>query len=198
MHVINKINLPDFFYNQLIQNLSIVVFAIYLTINNYTPLRAIISIGILYFYSYFVHILLHKFPNTVINLHTRFHHINTPSIVYKYVYLFIELISNIGFFIIFYILQRVTHINFVPNILIFYYGFIYSSIHIINYSIFHLSEKHIDHHKTSDIDYHSTKNYGPDFLDHLFGTNGDNKFENYNHVLPNILISFFISYYIFK
>jgi hypothetical protein len=78
-----------------------------------------------------------------------------------------------------------------------FYGLLYISVHIINYSIFHTSEKHIKHHITSNKTL-SPQNYGPDFIDHIFGTNSDEEFENYNHILPNILISFIITYYIYE
>jgi len=107
--------------------------------------------------------------------------------------LFIELTANILFFVIFYLCQSLLNIKYIPAMLIFYYGFIYVSVHIVNYSIFHTSTEHVIHHKTSNrtVAY----NYGPDLLDHLFQTNYSNKFENYNNIIPNILIAFIITYY---
>lgn len=194
----NKEKLPNFFCNQLIPNSIILILAIYLTIHKYSPIHTMISISILFFYSYFIHMLFHLFPN-FINVHMIFHHTNNNNnnnVVKKYIYLLIETFVNIGFFIIFYFLQKLLHVEYVPTILIVFYGIIYISVHIINYSIFHTSEKHIKHHKTTSITLLS-QNYGPDLIDHIFGTNSDQEFENYNHILPNILISFIITCYIY-
>jgi hypothetical protein len=196
MNIFYKEKLPILFYNQLIPNSIVLILAIYLTMNKYSPLHAALSIGILFFYSYFIHMLFHLLPS-VINVHMIFHHIKTDNVVKKYINLFIETFVNIGFFIIFYLLQKLLHFEYVPTILILFYGLLYTSVHIINYSIFHTSEKHVTHHITSDKP-SSAKNYGPDFIDHVFGTNSDEEFKNYNHILPNILISFIITYHIYE
>ena len=77
-----------------------------------------------------------------------------------------------------------------------YYGFIYVSVHIINYSLFHASPEHVIHHNSSN----SSKiyNFGPDLIDHIFYTNYSNTFENYNHIIPNILMAFLVTYYFYK
>ena len=195
MSIIDKYKLPNFFYNQFIPNTIVCVLGIYLTIDKYTPIHSLISIFILFFYSYFIHFLFHKFPD-IINIHMKIHHKKTNTLFEKYINLLIETIVNILFFIIFYFLQKIINFEFVPTILIVFYGLIYVSVHIINYSIYHTTEKHIKHHTSSNSD-NLTKNYGPDIVDHLFGTNSDNKFENYNHILQNILVSFLVTYYIF-
>ena len=101
------------------------------------------------------------------------------------------------FFVIFYFIQKLLNIDFVPNIIIVYYALIYVSVHIINYSVFHLAKSHVIHHETTTEE-KKTCNYGPDFADHLFGTNYDDNFENYNHIIPNILMAFLITYYLYK
>ena len=150
--------------------------------------------------SYFIHKLLHYLPN-IINLHLNAHHNSdeNPNILYKFLNLSIELFTNIMFFVIFYFIQKILKINFVPEIVIFYYGFIYVSIHIINYSIFHVSKTHVLLHETaSKIEKNKTCNYGPDLADHAFKTNCNNNVENYNHILPNILMAFLLPYYFYK
>jgi hypothetical protein len=86
----------------------------------------------------------------------------------------------------------------VPEIIIFYYGFLYTTVHIINYSIFHTANEHVLHHDTTDDNTVKTCNYGPDLMDKIFETNYSNKFENYNHIIPNIMMSFLITYYFYK
>ncbi len=49
------------------------------------------------------------------------------------------------------------------------------------------------HHKTTDDEEVKTCNYGPDLADHIFNTNcRKTTFENYNHIIPNTLMSFLI------
>lgn len=200
LHLLYKDKLPDIFSNQFIPNFIIYIFAIILTYKIYSPIITGVFIFILYFYSYFIHKLLHYMPN-IINIHLNEHHNSdeNPNILYKFFNLSIELFTNIMFFVIFYFIQKVLQINFVPEIVIFYYGFIYVSVHIVNYSIFHASKTHVLHHETaSKIEKNKTCNYGPDLADHAFKTNCNNNVENYNHILPNILMAFLLTYYFYK
>ena len=198
--LIFKNKLPNFFRNQFIPNLTVFILGILLTYKKYSPFLAGMSIMILFFYSYFIHKAFHYFPD-IINVHLNLHHNHSDNlkIVKKYINLFIELISNILFFVIFYYSQKILSINVVPEILIFYYGFIYVTVHIINYSIFHCSKTHVLHHKSSDIeDKSKTCNYGPDLVDHIFQTNCNNTIEDYNHIVPNTFMSFLVTYYFYK
>jgi len=199
-HLFLKNNLPQIFRNQFIPNFIVFIFGFFLTYKKYSPVLSFVSIMILYFYSYFIHKLFHYFPD-VLNIHLNNHHNhkeNSIKIV-KIINLMIELFSNIMFFVIFYYIQKFLSIDFVPKILIFYYGFIYVSVHIINYSIFHASHAHVLHHKSSENkDKSKTCNYGPDLVDHIFHTNCNKKIENYNHIIANTLVSFLITYYLYK
>lgn len=197
LDIINKSNLPNYYYNQFIPSFMIYIFALLLGHNKYSPLLILISITVLYYYSYFIHRLFHNLPNFM-NIHINFHHNhkNNKNIITKYFELLIELLVNIMFFVIFYLIQKLLHINLIPEMYIFYYGLIYVSVHIINYSLFHASPEHIIHHTTSTDK--MTYNFGPDLIDHIFLTNYSNKFENYNHLIPNILMAFLLTYYFYK
>ena len=199
-HLFLKDKLPYFFYNQFIPNFIIFILAVILTYKKYSPFLTGFSILALYLYSYFIHKLFHYLPQSI-NIHLNYHHnhIENQIVILKYINLLIELISNIMFFVIFYYIQKLLNINFVPKILIFYYGFIYVSIHIINYSIFHMADTHVLHHKTSNFSEKKKHcNYGPDLVDHLFFTNCNKNMENYNHIILNTLLSFLITYYFYK
>jgi len=194
-------NFPNYIENQFIHSYIILIGAFILGNKKYYPIITFFSMIFLYLYSYFIHKLFHNLPKPF-NVHMDYHHNsnNEKSIISKYINLIIELISNILFFAIIYFIQALININIIPNIFIFYYGFIYVSTHIINYSLFHLSPEHVIHHKTSDISSDEdvkTCNYGPDLLDHVFETNFSNTFENYNHIIPNIFISFLLAKYLF-
>jgi sterol desaturase/sphingolipid hydroxylase (fatty acid hydroxylase superfamily) len=191
--LLNKNLLPNYFYNQFIPSMMVVVFAILLCYKKYSPLYIILCINFLFIYSYLIHRLFHNLPKPL-NIHIDYHHKIVENNYKKYFNLIIELIANIMFFMLLYLIQHFTNIYLIPNILIFYYGFIYVSVHIINYSILHVSEEHVIHHKTSNEDSRITYNYGPDLIDHIFSSNYSREFENYNHIIPNVLIAFLMSY----
>lgn len=200
LHLLLKEKLPSIFYNQFIPDYIIFILSIILTYKKYSPLLTGVSMVILYFYSYFIHKLFHYLP-IIMNIHLKYHHNHSENkkIIHKYLNLAVELFSNIMFFVIFYYIQKVLGINFVPEILIFYYGFIYVSVHIVNYSIFHVSEAHILHHaNSSSIEKKENCNYGPDLVDHIFVTNCNKNIENYNHIIINTLLSFLFTYYFYK
>lgn len=151
-----------------------------------------VSFLILFYYSYLIHYFIHKIPDNI-NLHILYHHNKgKPKIINFY----IELLLDIGFFVLFYFLKQLLGLTFITNSLIFYFGFIYVSVHLVNYSIFHTTKNHTNHHFINN----KTKrncNYGPDTLDHLFNSNCDEKFEDLNHIIPNSLISFLLTNYLF-
>ena len=192
-----KHKFKHFVGNQFIPIFIVFVFGLFLTQKTTSPLRVVCSIGILFYFSYFIHVFFHNLPD-IFNVHVYCHHDveSNKNIINRYINLFIEVVTNILFFVIFYFIQRILNIDFVPNIIIVYYAIIYVSVHIINYSIFHVAKSHVIHHETTGEK--KTCNYGPDYADHVFGTNYDETFENYNHIIPNAMISFLITYYLYK
>lgn len=198
--LLKKGSFPNYFYNQFIQIFTIIIIALILGYKKYSPIIILVSILILYFYSYFIHRLFHTIPEYLncINIHMRFHHNveENKNKFIKTVEWLIELFVNIMFFVIFYFIQTILRIDFVPEIIIFYYGFIYVTVHVINYSLFHTSQKHIIHHTSCNKK--KVYNYGPDLVDHIFSTNSSTDFENYDHLMPNVLIAFLITYYFYK
>jgi len=197
IEIISKSSLPNYFNNQFIPSFMVFIIALILGYKNYSPVLIALSISILYVYSYLIHRIFHNFPDNI-NIHMKFHHdkVNNKNIFMRCFNLLIELIVNIMFFVLFYMIQKLLHINLVPEIFIFYYGFIYVSVHIINYSLFHASPEHVIHHETSACK--KIYNYGPDLIDHIFRTNSSCKFENYTHLIPNILMAFLLTYYFYK
>lgn len=183
--------------------LIMVLFGLILTYKKFSPLNTILSLALLYYFSYICHVFAHYKPDSWFNFHMLFHHCKDKNISNQrhIINWFAEVFSNIfmflvTFMILKYIIQYIFKVDFVPAILIFYYGIIYVTAHNINYSIFHVSESHIIHHKKANSK--GACNYGPDIFDHIFGTNYNSKLENIWHLLPNIIISFLITYYLFK
>ena len=199
LHLIQKTHLPNFLNKQFIPVFCFFVFAFLLTHKKYSPIYIGFSIFVIFYYSYFIHIAFHKLPD-IINLHVNHHHNAEENkiIINKILNFLLEFVTNIIFFVLFYYFQQITNIHLAPNIIIFYYGFIYVTVHNINYSFFHVADEHVLHHKSTDDDRVKTCNYGPDLADHIFNTNCNETFENYNHIIPNTLISFLITYYFYK
>ena len=83
--------------------------------------------------------------------------------------------------------QWLTGIWIVPVSVILFYACVYTSAHIVNYSMIG-SQTHRNHHK--DL----TTNYGPDTLDHFFGTNYDDTFEDLTPISLNAIGSFVVVY----
>jgi len=194
--VFNK-NAYSFLSNQFIPYTINYIFALILC-QNVNPFIVCINLLIILLHTYLIHRFLHSIQFEY-KLHMKYHHSHNKDEIkdknYKLIQirnLIIETLVNIGFFVLFYIIKVCLRIDFIKPILIFYVGFIYVTMHNINYSIFHLSKIHVNHHK------YKNKNFGPDAFDHLFNTNIDKKYENLNHMLPNKIISFILSVLIFK
>jgi hypothetical protein len=139
----------------------------------------------IWFWAYFIHRLYHILPSTgifrYINIHLSLHH-DHEKVLPRPLELVLETFQNAIWFGILYVLQELTDIHIVPTSIIVFALLVYSSVHIINYSVFG-SEKHRQQHLLPNV------NFGPDFLDHIFGTNSDPEFENMAHFIPNCILS---------
>jgi hypothetical protein len=195
---VNKENTLRFFRNQFLVLLIGIILGLILTYDNYSPIITVVTITILFFYSYFDHVIAHMIPKTFFNTHVLFHHNQNENTnnLQTIINWLVEFLTNCSMFLIFYIIKTILNLNFIPNIIILYYAIIYITVHNINYTIFHISENHSFHHKSNLNG--KICNYGPDTLDHLFNTNYNDNFEDFTHMLPNMLFAFFILYFIFK
>lgn len=187
----DKENLKQLFYYQSIPIYILYVFGALLTYKKQHPILTVACISFLTFYSYIIHVAIHQLPDHL-NIHMLFHHDN--NIIHPDIGLCIEFIYNVLFFVFFYYMQMLSGIKYVPDILIFYYGVVYISIHMVNYSIFSV-RNHTIHH--SMLDKKVLCNYSPDIFDHYFGTNYDECYEDFSHFIPNLVVAFLITYYVF-
>ena len=165
--------------------MSLVVLSAYLAKDRYPAHYSFIFIPLLMFYSWLAHIVFgHIIPY---NTHLVHHMKNIP----RSFDLLVETFTDISFFVVPYVAQKLIGITVIPTLYLLFYGIVYVSIHIINYSMFSASPTHKKHHieKEHPLDY---CNYGPDTIDHLFGTNCNDYYENQLHHIPNIIASFFI------
>jgi len=138
-----------------------------------------------WFWAYGIHRLHHSIPSTGIfyylNPHMSIHHSHV-KILPRWLELTVETLHNSVWFFLLYLLQEVTDLHLVPNSIILMAMLVYSTVHVINYTMFG-SEKHKEQHRNPDV------NYGPDFLDHVFGSNSTEEFEDMSHFIPNSILS---------
>ena len=196
INILNKENLNKYFKYHFLGYYIFFIFGI-LLLRNKSPLTTFLSVIILAFYVYFIHVLFHNIPKNL-NPHLIFHHDkenNVNDSLYRRIFNFlIETIVNIMFFVIFYLIKEALQLRFIENIIIFYFGLVYTSTHMINYSLFHLGNIHKLHH-SSEI---NICNYGPDIIDKIMNTSCTNDYEDLNHIIPNCIVSYLITCGIFK
>lgn len=192
-----KDSIMSFFSNQFIPYTIYYIFAMVLC-RNESPFLIYINLCIITLFVYFIHRVFHYVPYKI-NLHLKYHHTHNKDEIkngnYKLIRMrnsIIETTVNIGFFVALYLIKKYFKLHFIKNILIFYVGFIYVTVHNINYSIYHLSKVHVNHHRYKDC------NFGPDVYDHLFGTTKDKEFEDMSHMLLNNVIGFILSVILFR
>jgi len=146
----------------------------------------VIQVFLVYLYYYLYHrFVLHVFD---INLHVYVHH-------YKYFQIprYLELIIDFLFEIFSFagtltLLQYFLNIWFIPPSIISIVILTLSLSHLFNYSILG-SEIHKAHHENP------TKNFGPDFLDHIFGTNASEEYEDSIQHIPYLVQACIITHF---
>ena len=185
-----KKDMKHFLRNQFLTGMTLIVVGVYLVRKDVSPIHSFLAIFGLYYYSYFIHRAYHYIPESI-NPHM-IHHKNKN--IARIINLMIECLTDMSFFAVLYLFQNLIGYQVFPNILILYYGIVYVSIHIINFSVFG-NENHEKHHNEKDKKY---CNYGPDPIDHIMNTNCDNNWEDMTHHLPNILVSYFICNYLYN
>ena len=185
-----KKDMKHFLRNQFLTGMTLIVVGVYLVRKDVSPIHSFLAIFGLYYYSYFIHRAYHYIPESI-NPHM-IHHKNKN--IARIINLMIECLTDMSFFAVLYLFQNLIGYQVFPNILILYYGIVYVSIHIINFSVFG-NENHEKHHNEKDKKY---CNYGPDPIDHIMNTNCDNNWEDMTHHLPNILVSYLICNYLYN
>ena len=131
-----------------------------------SPWVAIAGLFIAFAWIYFVHRAVHLLPTSgpisYLNPHVFFHHDHDKSIDRR-LELFMETINDTLMNLSLIPFQWLLGVQIVPTSVIVYHAITYVSVHIFNYSVVG-SPTHRNHHK------HMYTNYGPDPMDHIFGT----------------------------
>jgi hypothetical protein len=148
----------------------------YLLTSPCDPLYLLSGVICMPLWLYWSHRLLHWIPRDSLFLNPVFHiwgHHGVPKpISNRTLELFAETAWEGFFWIIVPIwLQWITRIHVIPTSIVLLSSLMWISIHVIQYSIVG-SETHSRHHRDTRV------NYGPDILDHLFGTNYDETHED--------------------
>ena len=157
----------------------------YLLTHPCDPLYLLSGIVLMPAWLYWSHRALHLIPKDSILLypviHIWSHHGIPKPIPDRALELLTETVWELFFWTFLPIwIQSVTGFHFIPTSIVLLASFMWISIHMINYSILG-STTHSRHHGDTTV------NYGPDVLDHLFGTNYDHTHEDTTYYVFNAM-----------
>jgi len=185
-HIFGKDNILDWMNHYAMTILVGGAFTILLAGPEAGPVKAILGISIMYFWVYFIHRALHFLPTEgpfrYLNTHWIFHH-QPLKLLPRWLELCLETVNDLWMGLSVLALQYLTGIWIVPISIILFYAIWYTSVHIVNYSIVG-SPVHRDHHKNVGT------NFGPDVIDHFFGTNHLPEKEDLIPLCPNMVFAF--------
>ena len=157
----------------------------YLLTHPCDPLYLLSGIVFMPMWLYWSHRALHWIPTNSAVLYPVFHiwgHHGIPKpITNRGLELLSETVWELFFWTFLPIwVQSATGFHFIPTSIVLLGSFMWISIHMINYSVVG-STTHGRHHKDTRV------NYGPDVLDHLFGTNYDHTHEDTTYCVLNAM-----------
>ena len=145
--------------------------------------------------SYLVHLLSHITKIPILNKLHLYHHTHNTLVGY-----FTEFIFEIVFFLVIpIIIKHSFNITFINEDVLLFTFLIFITVHLVYYSYLHINNSHEIHHSQvhllnlPNIKFNpKVSNFGPVYMDVLFGTNYKpyKPCENYDHVILNILLSF--------
>lgn len=142
--------------------------------------------------SYASHLLSHVKEISILSKLHLYHH-NSKSLFGYFNQFIFEIVTNLLLPII---LKHILQLTFINEYVVLFMNLIYTSVHLVNYSYFHVNDVHERHHLQDIVSKTKTRNYkitnfGPDYMDVLFGTKykPDTQIEHYDHAIINILLS---------
>ena len=185
-------DINDFLHKQIPTMFIIWICSIFLAYPDRNLIQITIGVMFVEFWIYFIHRLGHSFPKEgmlgMLNTHWQFHH-QHHKLLDRRVELIIEMFTDLAMNFTLLGIQWLTGVWFVPLSIILYHALVYTSVHIINYSMIG-SETHKKHHLNHDT------NYGPDTMDHIFASSEDGELEDMTPILINAVVGFVIVLYL--
>jgi hypothetical protein len=139
-----------------------IITSVLLVYPKYSYISILLQLVCINLWVYAMHRLSHALPNIPVNYHLYSHHnkqLNLP----RPIELVFEFITDFSWYLLLLAFQYYYKLSFLSPTLIIFLGLWYSSVHTINLSLF--DDKV---HKTHHIE--PTYNYGPPYIDFLFGT----------------------------
>lgn len=168
------------------------IFSIFLAYPDRNLVQLTIGVIFVEFWIYFIHRLGHSMPKEgilgALNTHWNFHH-QHHKLLDRRIELIIEMFTDLSMNFTLLGIQWLTGVWFVPLSIILYHALVYTSVHIINYSMIG-SETHKKHHLNHDT------NYGPDTMDHIFSSSEDGELEDMTPIIINAIVGFGIIFYL--
>ena len=158
--------------------------AVFLIYPKYGLLSIALQILALNFYVYGIHRLMHNLPSGLLNYHMYSHHEKSLGIP-RPLELFCEFFCDLSWFALLAFAQYALKLDLISNTLIAFIGLWYSSVHVLNLSLGD-SKEHKIHHVEKDY------NYGPPYIDILFGTLKTEENNDENDKIKNGVIIFFL------
>jgi hypothetical protein len=90
--------------------------------------------------------------------------------------------AGLGLILVNYGLKRLTGKFILNNYVLFFYMFAFPLVHLFTYHNILKYSYHQEHHEKTKT------NFSPDYFDHIFNTNQDNRIEDTSHMIPVFLI----------
>jgi len=156
--------------------------SLFLVYPQYSAFSIAIQLIAINLWVYWIHRLSHALPNQPWNYHIYSHH-NKQLGLSRPLELVCEFLTDFSWFLLLLALKFGFHMDFLSSSLILFVGLWYSSVHVLNLSL----GNHIEH-KIHHIDYNY--NYGPAYIDFLFGTLKVDKDYTADFEIPNGLAAF--------
>ena len=157
--------------------------AIFLVYPKYGLLSIALQLTALNFFVYGVHRLTHNLPSILLNYHMYSHHNKSLGLPRPFE-LACEFLCDLSWFALLALAQYLLKVDLISNTLIAFIGLWYSSVHVLNLSLGD-SKEHRIHHVEKDY------NYGPPYIDILFGTLKTEENSDENDKIKNGVIIFF-------
>ena len=148
------------------------------------PIKKLASFILAGFSSWFLHWFSHKCK--IFNLISghRLHHLEKTTF-FEDAHEFLSDIfaAGLGLILVNYAIKQITNTFIFNNYVLLFYMFAFPLVHLFTYHNILKESYHQEHHEKTGT------NFSPDYFDHIFNTNQDNRIEDTGHMVPIFLIT---------